>query len=130
VGKLVVSEFVTLDGVFEDPGGEYVVSSSLREPAWKNSSVLEPGELDVRVTELKQELTGDLLVAGSGQLVTALTERGLVDEYRLMVYPIVLGRGERLFDGLDAPVALDLAATRPAGETLILTYVPARERVA
>ena len=194
MGKLVVSEFVTLDGVFEDPGGaegfefggwafrfergsegdafkldelratealllgrvtyegfarawpamegtgefgermnsvaKYVVSSGLGGAEWQNSSVLGPSQLDMRVAELKQELAGDILVIGSGQLARALTERGLVDELRLMVYPLLLGKGRRLFDGLAAPVAFSLAATKPAGETLILTYRRAGERAA
>lgn len=182
MSKVVVSEFVTVDGVFEDPGGaegspyggwafqfergpegdkfkldevmaagalllgrvtyegfaaawpqmtdtegfagkmngmpKYVVSSTLRDPDWNNTTVID---LD-RVASLKDEVEGDLLVNGSGQLARELAERGLVDEYRLMVYPIVLGQGRRLFEGLGASRKLRLVASEPAGETLILTF--------
>ena len=182
MSKLVVSEFVTVDGVFEDPGGsegspyggwafqfergpegekfkldevmdagalllgrttyegfaaawpqmaemgpfgekmnampKYVVSGSLRDPDWNNSTVID---LD-RVAALKDEVEGDLLVNGSGRLACALAERGLVDEYRLMVYPIVLGQGKRLFDGLGMSRKLRLVSSQTAAETMILTY--------
>ena len=181
MSRLVVSEFVTVDGVFEDPGGgegspyggwafqfergpqgdkfkvdelmaagalllgrvtyegfaaawpqmtgdafgekmnsmpKYVVSSTLRDPEWTNSTVID---LD-RVAALKDEVDGDLLVNGSGQLVRSLAERGLVDEYRLMVYPIVLGQGKRLFDRLAMSRRLRLVSSEPAGETVILTF--------
>ena len=159
MGKIVVTEFVSLDGVFEDPGGaegyahggwtftfnqgedgakfkldelmaadaqllgrvtyegfakawpsmtdpvgfadkmngmpKYVVSSTLAEAGWNNSSVIG---LDA-VPGLKDTYQGDILVAGSGQLVRGLTDLGLVDEYRLMVFPVILGTGKRLFDG-------------------------------
>jgi len=189
MGKLVVSEFVSVDGVFEDPGGaegferggwafqfdrgpegdkfkldeliaadalllgrvtydgfaaawpaleetggefgrmmnsipKYVVSGSLHSADWKNSSVIRPHQAMGEIGRLKRELDGDLLVAGSGQLVRALTAAGLVDEYRLMVFPIVLGAGKRLFDGSAAPTNLRLASTQEAGDSLILTYVP------
>jgi dihydrofolate reductase len=159
MGKIVVTEFVSLDGVFEDPGGaegyqhggwtftfnqgedggkfkldelmaadaqllgrvtyegfakawpamtdpvgfadkmngmpKYVVSSTLTEPAWHNSTVIGLDD----AAKLKDQYPGDILVAGSGQLVRGLTDRGLVDEYRLMVFPVILGTGKRLFDG-------------------------------
>ncbi len=184
MSKLVVSEFVTVDGVFEDPGGaegspyggwafqfergpegdkvkldevleagalllgrvtyegfaaawpqmasmgpfgekmnampKYVVSSTLRDPEWNNSTVISLDE----VAALKDEVDGDLLVAGSGQLVRSLAERDLVDAYRLMVYPIVLGQGKRLFDGLPASQRLRLLSSQSAGETVILTFGP------
>src|SRR5438105_4807963 len=186
MGKLVVSEFVTLDGVFEDPGGgedvgyggwafqfdrgpegdkfkldelmaadalllgrttyegfaaawprmsgnefgekmnsmpKYVVSSSLENPEWTNTTVIT-GDLSDRVGELKQQMTGDILVNGSGQLVTALAGVGLVDEYRLMVFPTALGRGKRLFEGVGASLPFRLTETRQAGDTLILIYAP------
>jgi dihydrofolate reductase len=184
MSKLVASEFVTVDGVFEDPGGaedfeyggwafqfdrgpegdkfkldelvaagalllgrvtyqgfaeawpmregtgefaekmnsipKYVVSSTLRDPEWNNSTVIG---ID-RVAELKHEVEGDILIAGSGELVRALTDLQLVDELRLMVFPVVLGRGKRLFDRLDESAPLRLVGTQQARETLILTYAP------
>jgi dihydrofolate reductase len=191
MGKIVVSEFVSIDGVMEDPGGaegferggwafqfsrgdegdkfkfdelmsaevmllgrrtyegfakawpsvqdeagfadkmngmpKYVVSSTLRDPDWSNTTVLE-GELTDEVSKLRRQTSGDLLVAGSAQLVQALTARDLVDEYRLMVFPIVLGAGKRLFADTSAAQALRLAHAQPAGDegVMILAYEPKR----
>ncbi len=187
MSRLVVSEFVTLDGVMEDPGGaegfdrggwafqfdrgeegdrfkldevmaadamllgrvtyegfaaawperdgefadkmngmaKYVVSSTLEEPGWTNSTVIT-GDLAGAVSKLKAQPGGDILVAGSQQLADALVGLGLVDELRLMVFPIVLGKGKRLFG--DGPqTALRLAESKPVGKdgVVILTYVPA-----
>lgn len=189
MGKLVVSEFVTVDGVFEDPGGaegfarggwafqfdrgaegdrfkleelraadahllgrrtyegfarawperggneygdkmnslpKHVVTSSPLDPPWANSHPLE-GDLGDGVTALKQRYAGDVLVAGSGTLVSALTELGLVDEYRLMVFPLVLGTGRRLFGDIGSSRRLRLREATPAGDCQILTYVPASD---
>ncbi len=183
MGKLVVSEFVTLDGVMEDPGGaegfdrggwaftfergpegdrfkldelldaealllgrvtyegfaaawpgrtdevgfadkmnsmpKYVVSSTLRDPQWTNSTVLT-GEVAESVAKLKQDLSGDLLVAGSRTLVGALAEHDLVDEYRLMVFPVVLGAGKRLFADGPGPRPFTVVSTGQAGATVLL----------
>jgi dihydrofolate reductase len=188
MGKLVVSEFVTLDGVFEDPGGaegaesggwafrfergpvgdkfkldelmaadalllgrvtyggfaaawpkmeganpfgekmnavaKYVLSGTLEKPEWKNTTTIAGERWPERVAALKTEFDGDVLVNGSGQLVRALGEHGLIDEYRLMVFPVVLGRGKRLFDGGESTQSLRLISSQEAGETLILTYTP------
>jgi dihydrofolate reductase len=190
MGRIVVSEFVTLDGVMEDPGGseglaqggwafkfergaegdkfkldetmgadamllgrvtyegfaaawpertaddgfadrmngmrKYVVSSTLGEATWNNSVVVS-GDLAGEAAKLKAEHDGDILVAGSRQLVQGLTERQLVDEYRLMVFPIVLGSGKRLFEGGGDPVALGLAEAKPVGGdgVVVLVYRPA-----
>jgi dihydrofolate reductase len=187
MGKVVVSQFITVDGVVEDPGGsenldrggwafefdrgdegdafkmdeltksdalllgrttyegfaaawpsrsgdpfsekfnsmpKYVVSSTLEDPEWNNSTVLA-GDLSAAVTELREKFDGDILVNGSVQLVRELGELGLVDEYRLMVFPTVLGGGKRLFGGTAATAPLRLTESRPAGETLILIYEPA-----
>jgi dihydrofolate reductase len=186
--RIVVSEFVSLDGVMEDPGGaegtrhggwsfqfndpegmkyklqetlahealllgrvtyegfaqawpaitdevgfadkmnsmpKYVVSKTLARADWNNSTILS-GDIGEEVTALRQQDGGDILVAGSAALVRELLVRGLVDEYRLMVFPIVLGSGKRLFAGDGASVTLRLADVRslPSG-TLILTYHPA-----
>jgi dihydrofolate reductase len=188
VGRIVVSQFVTVDGVFEDPGGsekferggwafqfergpegdkfkldevmgsealllgritfegfadawpsrtgefadkfngmrKYVVSSSMDEAEWSNSVVVKPEELVDTVTKLRQEPGGDVLVNGSAQLVAALRANDLVDEYRLMVFPTVLGAGKRLFAGNGATSTLRLVDSKPAGECLILTYAPAQ----
>jgi dihydrofolate reductase len=187
--NLVVSEFVTLDGVMEDPGGaegfdrggwafrfergaegdkfkldevlaadalllgrvtyaafaeawpshtgefadkfntmpKFVVSKTLNGPEWTNSTVLA-GDVAHEVSRLKEQPGGDILVNGSAQLVHALMEHDLVDEYRLMVFPVVLGAGKRLFaDGADI-TALRLVEAKPVGSdgVVILTYRPAR----
>jgi dihydrofolate reductase len=188
MAKIVVSQFVTVDGVIEDPGGsegwdrggwafkfergaegdrfkfdelmasdalllgrvtyegfaeawpsrtdefadkfngmrKYVVSSSMGEAAWSNSVVVKPGDLVDTVTKLRQEPGGDVLVNGSAQLVEALRAADLVDEYRLMVYPTVLGAGKRLFAGDGDVSTLRLVDSKPAGDCLILVYEPAK----
>jgi dihydrofolate reductase len=188
MGKLVVTEFVTLDGVFEDPGGaegfehggwsfkfdrsaegdkfkldelmaadaqlfgrttyegfakawptrtdevgfserinslpKYVVSSTLESADWEPSTILGDAWAD-DVAQLKREVKGDILVAGSGRLVGGLLGRDLVDQFNLMVFPVALGSGRRLFEGLEAPVTFELAESRPAGEALIQVYTRA-----
>jgi dihydrofolate reductase len=185
MGKVVVSEFVTLDGVIEDPGGaegfdrggwafkfdrgpegdkfkldevlaadalllgrvtyagfaeawpsrtgefadkfnsmpKFVVSTTLEEAEWSNSTLID-GDVADEVSKLKQEPGGDILVNGSGQLVRSLMRHGLVDEYRLMVFPVVLGGGKRLFTDESDVTALRLVEATPAGECLILIYQP------
>jgi dihydrofolate reductase len=185
--RVVVSEFLTLDGVMEDPGGsehmpgggwafrfqrgpdgdkfkldelvaadamllgrktyegfasawpsikddvgfaekmngmrKYVVSGTLRELAWNNSVLLE-GDVVAEVGRLKQQPGKDLLVAGSAQLVQTLAEHRLVDEYRLMVYPVLLGHGKRLFvDGIDT-TALTFVESKPSAEVLMVRLQP------
>jgi dihydrofolate reductase len=184
MGRIVVSEFVSLDGIMEDPGGaegyrhggwtfqwdrspsgdrfkldeltaaealllgrvtyagfaaawpsiddeagfaakmngmpKYVVSTTLRDPEWNNTTVLPGDPLD-EVRALKQRVAGDILVAGSAQLVHLLTAHDLVDEYRLMVFPVVLGAGKRLFADGAARTPLRLVETRQTGEVAILT---------
>jgi dihydrofolate reductase len=189
MGNLVVTEFITLDGVIEDPGGsedsehggwsfrhpapegqqfkfdelraadvqllgrvtyegfaaawpgleeatgefgkkmnampKVVVSTTLTEAAWNNTTIVS-GNLAAEVARLKQRHAGDVLVAGSATLVRSLAELNLVDEYRLMVHPVVLGHGKRLFsDGFPAG-DLELAESRKVGpDVLLLTYRPA-----
>jgi dihydrofolate reductase len=189
MAKIVVSQFVSVDGVFEDPGGsegwdrggwafkydrgaegdqfkldevmasdalllgrvtyegfaeawpsrdgefadkfngmrKYVVSGSMDGAEWNNSVVVRPDELVATVSKLREEPGGDVLVNGSAQLVEALRANDLVDEYRLMVFPTVLGSGKRLFEGGADASALRLADSKPAGDCLILIYEPARD---
>jgi len=187
VGRIVVTEFVSLDGVVEDPGGaedfkyggwsfevsrgdegdkfkldealssealllgrvtyegfakawpsregefadkfnsmpKYVVSSTLEDPEWNNSTVLK-GDLAEEVTKLKQEQDGEIVVHGSATLAQALLEEDLVDELRLMVYPVVLGIGKRLFGETSDKKPLRLVDSKVVGDGVtILTYEPA-----
>jgi dihydrofolate reductase len=104
---------------------KYVVSNTLKDPSWQNTTVLD-GDPAEAVRRLKEEGDGVLLIAGSAQLVQALTEAGLVDEYRLMVFPLVLGGGKRLFGDTSAPAALKLVESKPVGDdgVVIQRYVP------
>lgn len=104
---------------------KYVVSSTLQKAEWNNSRVLR-GDVAAEVGKLKQEPGGDILVAGSARLVHALHEADLVDEYRLMVYPTVLGAGKRLFADGGRASALRLVEARPAGAVAIMTLQPVR----
>jgi len=191
MGKIVISENVSLDGVIQDPTGEegfrlggwfgqigdkdreawakveldealgtealllgrrsyeyfaarwasrsgewadrlnglpkYVVSSTLEDPDWNNSTVLK-GDVVNEVSKLKQEVSGDIVVYASGQLVHTLLEHDLVDELRLMIYPFVLGAGERLFGETSDKKPMRLVDTRTVGDGLaFLTYQPVRD---
>jgi dihydrofolate reductase len=101
---------------------KYVVSATLTAADWTNSSVL-PGDPAEEAAKLKAQV-GEILVAGSGQLVSTLHAHGLIDEYRLMVFPIVVGGGRRLFDDSAAQASLRLVEARPAADTVLLTYRP------
>jgi dihydrofolate reductase len=107
---------------------KYVVSSTLSdaEATWANSTVVR-GDVVAEITNLKSEPGGDLLVEGSAQLVHILTRHGLVDEFRLMVFPIVLGEGKRLFlEEMVDPATLQLVEANTAGSgVLLLRYHPA-----
>ena len=192
MGRIVVTEFVSLDGVIEDPGGtenfqhggwsfeiargdagdkfkldetvssdalllgrvtyegfaaawpsregefadkfntmpKYVVSSTLDEPEWNNSTVLG-GELPEEVGKLRDRHEGDVVVHGSAQLVQALLEHGLVDELRLMVFPVVLGSGKRLFGETSDKKPLRLVESKTVGDGVtILVYQPSRDDAA
>jgi dihydrofolate reductase len=190
MGRIVVTEFISLDGVIEDPGGaedfkhggwtfafntgdegdrfkleetlgadalllgrvtydgfaaawptmegtgefgekmngmpKYVVSSTLSNPEWNNSTVLG-GDAVEAVAKLKRDVDGVILVAGSAQLAQTLLEHDLVDEIRLMVFPVVLGAGKRLFGETSDKKPLRLAESRTVGDdgVTILTYEPA-----
>jgi dihydrofolate reductase len=189
MGKLVVSEFISLDGVIEDPGGaegtphggwsfkfptpegqrlkfeelqasdvqllgrvtyegfaaawpameeatgEYgkrmnnmpkvVVSTTLTEATWNNTTIISDNVV-AEVAKLKELYQGDVLVPASATLVDTLRANGLVDEYRLMVHPIVLGQGKRLFKDGAAGTIVELVDSRKVGpDVLLLTYRPA-----
>jgi dihydrofolate reductase len=189
MGKIVITENVSLDGVIEDPtgaeglsvggwfwetdrgedgeqftldttlhtgalllgrrsyeffaatwpsrGGEladkmnslpkYVVSSTLEHPAWNNSTLLR-GEVVNEVSKLKQELDGEIVVLGSPQLARTLIEHDLVDELRLMIYPVVLGAGARLFGDTSDKKPVRLVDTQTVGDGIaILTYERVRD---
>jgi dihydrofolate reductase len=185
MGKLVVTEFVTLDGVMEDPGGgekdrfdrggwafqfdrgadgdtfklaeleaadaqllgrvtyegfaeawptmegtgefgekmnampKFVVSSTLEDPTWNNTTVLG-ADWPSEVAALKERYEGDILVAGSAQLVQGLLEYDLVDELHLMVFPVMLGAGKKLFADAEGTKPFGLAEAKQAGATVIL----------
>jgi dihydrofolate reductase len=187
--NLFVTEFVSLDGVMEDPGGaegyehggwsfqfttpesmaykldelnatdaillgrvtyegfakawptvkddvgfadrmnglpKYVVSTTLQSADWNNSTIIS-GDVADAVAKLKAENGGDIMVAGSQQLVRTLLEHDLVDEIRLMVSPLVLGSGKRIFDGVAGKKVLELAdSTTYSSGNLVLTYRPVK----
>ena len=189
MGKLVVTEFMSLDGIIEDPGGaegyaqggwtsrnpapegdqfkleelqaadvlllgwvtyqgfaaawpdmedttgefgkkmnampKVVVSTTLTDATWKNSTILS-GDIAAGVAELKRTYDGDILVYGSAALTDTLRELDLVDEYRLMMHPVVLGSGKRMFKEDAAGTGLALLDCRKVGpDVLLLTYGPA-----
>ena len=99
---------------------KYVVSSTLEDPEWNNSTVLEGDALSA-VSELKQRLDGEIVVPGSHRLARTLVEHGLVDELRIVVFPVLLGDGERLLGGISDEKPLRLLDSRPLGERL--TYL-------
>jgi dihydrofolate reductase len=102
---------------------KFVVSTSLKKPEWNNSTVIS-GDVAAEVGKLKEQFANDVAVHGSAQLVNTLKEHDLVDEYRLMVFPVVLGKGKRLFsDGGDL-TSLKLSEAKQVGTdgVIILTY--------
>ncbi|MDR0344346.1 MAG: dihydrofolate reductase family protein [Nocardiopsaceae bacterium] len=106
---------------------KYVVSSALRDPGWDNSTVLA-GDALTDVATLKQQLTGDIVVYGSFRLGHALIAHDLVDELRLMIFPFVLGAGQRLFGETGGTTPMRRVSTRAVGESLaLLTYQPVRD---
>jgi dihydrofolate reductase len=188
MGKIVISENVSLDGVIQDPAGDegfrvggwvglikdrpeigklaldealgaealllgrrsyewlaarwpsrsgeladrlnslpkYVVSSTLEDPDWNNSTVLK-GDVVDGVSTLKQKLDGEIVVLGSPQLARTLIEHDLVDELRLMIYPVLLGAGARLFGETSNKKPMRLVDTQTVGDGIaILTYEPTR----
>jgi dihydrofolate reductase len=194
MGKIVVTEFMTLDGVIQDPGGsdgtryggwsfryptpdgqqfkfnellngdaqllgrvtyegfaaawpgmeeqtgefgrmmnempKYVVSTTLGNASWTNTTII-PGDVVNEVNNLKQKYRKDILVSGSATLVGTLRQHDLIDEYHLMVHPIVLGTGKRLFPDGTPPGDLVLVESSLAGpDVLLLVYRPAERHSA
>jgi dihydrofolate reductase len=105
---------------------KYVVSSTLEDPDWNNSTVLK-GDVVDEVSTLKQKLDGEIVVLGSPQLARTLIEHDLVDELRLMIYPVLLGAGARLFGETSNKKPMRLVDTQTVGDGIaILTYEPTR----
>jgi dihydrofolate reductase len=101
---------------------KYIVSATLEEPGWNNSTVLK-GDVISAVSKLKQELEGEIVVPGSHQLGRTLIEHDLVDELRLVVFPVVLGAGERFFGATTDRKPMRLRDMRRVGDGLVsLTY--------
>jgi dihydrofolate reductase len=105
---------------------KYVASRTLEEPlSWKNSTLLEGDAMDA-VARLKEQPGGDLVVLGSGELVQSLMSRNLVDEYVLLIHPLVLGSGRRLFTDGGSPGSLRLVETKTTTTGVVIaTYQPA-----
>ena len=98
---------------------KYVVSATLEGPIWPNTTILR-GDIVDEVARLKQQLDGELVVVGSGQLAHTLIEANLVDEFRLIVYPFVVADGTRLFEKSDELRSLRLLESRTVGRGLVL----------
>jgi dihydrofolate reductase len=106
---------------------KYVVSSTLQAPEWNYSTVLK-GDVVSEISRLKRQLGGGIVVPGSIRLVRTLFEHDLVDELRLMIYPVVLGAGERLFGAIDDKQPMRLVDSRTLDDGLVrLTYQRVRE---
>jgi dihydrofolate reductase len=105
---------------------KYVVSSTLEQAEWQNSQILR-GDVADEVRKLKAQEGGDILVAGSARLAHALQDADLVDEYRLMFYPTVLGSGKRLFRDGGRPGGLELVEARQSEAVAIMTLQRVRE---
>ena len=107
---------------------KYIVSSTLTDPDWNNSTVLK-GDLVDQVSKLRHELDGEVVVPASRQLVRTLMDHDLVDELRLMIHPVVLGAGERLFEETSDKQRMRLLDTRTVGDGLaFLAYEVVRKR--
>ena len=108
---------------------KYVVSTTLEEPLeWSNSTLIK-GNVAEEVSRLKQQPGKDILVFGSGDLVNTLMQHGLIDEYRLMVFPVVMGSGKRLFEDNIETTVLRLVETKTLGSgVVVLSYRPTVEK--
>jgi dihydrofolate reductase len=133
LGRITYEAFAEVwphvDGEFADKFNsmpKYVVSSTLKDPDWNNTTVLE-GNLVDEVTELKQRYERDIVVHGSARLAQTLIEHDLVDVLHLLVYPVIVGAGKRLFDGTSETKRLRLADTRTFGDGVhLLVYERAK----
>ena len=122
--EFLAARWPSRSGAFADTFNEmpkYVVSSTLKDPDWNNSTVLA-GDVVQEVSKLKQKLDGEIVVAGSIRLVRTLMANDLVDELRLMIYPIVLGAGERLFSETSDQTPVRLVETRAVDDLAYLMY--------
>jgi dihydrofolate reductase len=127
--EFLAARWPSRSGAFADRFNEmpkYVVSSTLKDPAWNNSTVLA-GDVVQEVSKLKEKLDGEIVVAGSIRLVRTLMENDLVDKLRLMIYPVVLGAGERLFGETSGQMPVRLVETRTVDDLAYLTYEVVRE---
>jgi dihydrofolate reductase len=107
---------------------KFVVSSTLEDPDWNNSTVLK-GDVAKEVAKLRREKDGDIVVHGSARLVQTLVEHDLVDELRLMVFPVVLGSGKRLFGDASDKKTLRLVDSKVVGDGVaILVYRPSGKK--
>ncbi|MFD6158027.1 dihydrofolate reductase family protein [Nocardia sp. NPDC060256] len=105
---------------------KYIVSTTLTTPNWTNATILK-GEVAENISKLKQNLSGEIVVYASQQLVRTLLNHDLVDELRLIVYPIIIGTGDRLFAEIEGQKHLHRTNTRPLGDNLtLLTYETVR----
>jgi dihydrofolate reductase len=129
LGRVTYDEFAAVwphvEGEFADKFNtmpKYVISSTLERPEWSNTTVLR-GDVVEEVTRLKAQHAGDIVVHGSPQLAQTLIEHDLVDELHLMVYPVIVGAGKRLFDGTSETKKLRLAEAKTVGDGVhILVY--------
>jgi dihydrofolate reductase len=105
----------------DDP--KYVVSTTLKDPGWENVTVLDTGDATAQVTKLKDEVDGTILVAGSRRLVQELLDSDLVDQVNLMIFPVVLGTGDRMFGEMNDRKTFKLTEAKPVGtDVLTLKY--------
>jgi dihydrofolate reductase len=103
---------------------KYVVSTTLEQAEWANSTVIRENVVE-EIARLKDQPGGNIAISGSGQVVHTLMRANLIDEYRLLIYPVILGQGKRLFP-LEVPVTLDLVEARTSAKgVLLVTYRPA-----
>ena len=108
---------------------KYVVSTTLEEPLGWNNSTLIGENVAGEIAELKRQIGGDISISGSGSLVRSLLSDGLVDELRLMVHPVVVGSGKRLFEEESNRMALELVDSKTFSTGVVyLTYRPVSEQ--